>query len=99
MRNQADERGLISFERLLNATVKYAVFGADAQGEFDCAGFGMNCSERYGLKTLDSLPMQLKVVWNLRPHAGSEGPALIFDTALRQRLAPPRIRDTLVLLC
>ena len=42
-----------------------------------------------------SLPMQLKVVWNLRLHADSEGPTLIFDTALRRKLTPPRIRDTL----
>lgn len=42
-----------------------------------------------------SLPMQLKVVWNLRLHADSEGPALIFDTALRRKLTPPHIRDTL----
>lgn len=42
-----------------------------------------------------SLPMQLKVVWNPRLHADSEGPTLIFDTALRRELTPPRIRDTL----
>jgi len=42
-----------------------------------------------------SLPMQLKVVWNLRLHADSEGPTLIFDTALRRKLTPSRIRDTL----
>ena len=35
-----------------------------------------------------SLPMQLKVVWNLRLHADSEGPTLIFDTALRRYLTP-----------
>jgi len=39
--------------------------------------------------------MQLKVVWNLRLHADSEGPTLIFDTALRRKLTPSRIRDTL----
>jgi hypothetical protein len=40
MRNQADEPELNSFERLLIATVKYDMRGADAQGEFDRAGFG-----------------------------------------------------------
>ena len=42
-----------------------------------------------------SLSMQLKVVWNLRLHADSEGPTLIFDTALHRKLTLPRIRDTL----
>ncbi|MCL2590535.1 MAG: hypothetical protein FWD67_06570, partial [Betaproteobacteria bacterium] len=40
------------------------------------------------------LPTQLKAVWNLRLYAGSEGPALISNTALRSRLTPFRIRDT-----
>jgi hypothetical protein len=39
--------------------------------------------------------MQLKVVWNLRLHADSEGPTLISDTVLRWKLTLLRFRDTL----